>query len=74
MGLVWGPVYAMGAITIACVLVGFMMPAGEINYFIARIFIYGVPIYLFYRVPEWLESEKELERSSLKKVSGSFRR
>lgn len=32
------------------------------------------PVYLFYKVPDWSESEKELMLASLKKVAGTFRR
>jgi O-antigen/teichoic acid export membrane protein len=60
MGLIWKPIYVMGIIAIICVLIGYFLPSGEIVSFIARIIIFLLLILLFYKVPKWSDSEKQL--------------
>ncbi|MDH5387414.1 MAG: oligosaccharide flippase family protein [Gammaproteobacteria bacterium] len=69
MGLTWSPVNVMGVIAISCIVIGYLLPEGEIIYFIARILIYAMLIVLFYKVPNWSESEKQFMRQSILRLA-----
>ncbi len=70
MGLSWGPVSSMGLIAVLSVVIGALLPVGEMEYFAARVVIYLVMVYLFYRIPSWTEEEKNMMQLPIRKLTG----
>lgn len=69
MGLHWKPVGVIFAAGILCIVTGFLMPAGELAWFCARIVLYILFVVLVYKMPVWHDNDRELMKAGIKKIT-----
>lgn len=67
MGLLFRPVIIMLTSAILIVSLGFIMPQGEILWAVCRVMLFLLLLVLFYNMPIWKVSERELIARSYKK-------
>jgi O-antigen/teichoic acid export membrane protein len=63
MELNWKPISMMLMLSFACVILGLVIPQGEVLYFIIRVFVYLGLILGFYFLPIWSHDERKMAKS-----------
>ena len=65
MELKWRPVSLMLITAVLAVLLGLVIPVGEVQYFMCRVLIFIVLMIVFFKLPVWKTEEKEMMVSLL---------
>ena len=68
MGVKLKPVLIMLGCSSSLVVIGLLMPAGELIYFITRLVLYIGLIILLYKLPIWQNEERAMIRSGFRKI------
>lgn len=68
MGLQWKQVSTLIAAGISCITIGFLMPDGGLVWFVVRVSLYLIFIFLVYSMPIWQNGDRELMKEGLNKV------